>query len=506
MLVNSFKLNNLQSSSVFKNSGQNGTAFTSCPEFLVKKPNYLKLSIAGLSFVSSIVCSAGYFVGGTGLFYDCYADSKNKKSKQEFLKNPPKDLSNAKYFIFPKGIKQDEKGVKTIIPTTKFGQAAVYGARTAVFASSTSGLACGISEGIPLMALGEATGMGAAKNIETPSGTGLFAVGLASTFAGLALDNTPYLKLNEFDMMAEKSFAKKAKMVLNNIKVCIKELGVSLFDIAKNIYKPKFFKENILQGTPKFVTFKEAVNKDGKVFVTKELRHSRNYVMNAASLVLALGGTSLTLSSLFGAKKVQKASLKVEESGFFVDNFGTTRYGLDKFTTGQKGTGFAFILGGLMNAVSQFIGLDNKDGRALQWLGVAPVFVGFSIDRGKMLVSGLKHMKTRPELTRVIREWKFDLTNLVENSKELKALQKEIKAGKDVTNVKFIEFENRLKDVLGEHFQSTDEVKQKLADKFSDSPNFAQEIKAFDYKNIEEAKEVLSICTKKIFGENPAEA
>ena len=125
--------------------------------------------------------------------------------------------------------------------------------------------------------------------------------------------------------------------------------------------------------------------------------------------------------------------------------------GLDRYTTMQKPAGSSYAVGGVINAVSQFLGLDNKDGRALQWLGIAFVFLGFSIDRGKTFFKFLENHKTRPELRDAVREWKIDLSKLFK-PEELKKLLKEIKkesADSPITNKEFIKLDAEMKRILG---------------------------------------------------------
>lgn len=163
----------------------------------------------------------GIFVGGVGLFYDLYKE-KGSSLKNIFAKDSNKFLK--------------EEGVKTITPTTTIGKWGLKFAKMALGASSPSGVACGLAEGIPMMALGEAMNMGVSSILETPIGTGLFGIGIASVFLGLALDNTPELKLNQFKFMAEEKTSKKAKLIVKNMLKTSKEIGASVFEIAKNIF------------------------------------------------------------------------------------------------------------------------------------------------------------------------------------------------------------------------------------------------------------------------------
>jgi len=451
-------------------------SFTSELLYPVKNKNIFKKVLPVAAFLGSLLGSVGYLIGGSGLFYDLYKEKQTK----------------------PQGVEKSEDGVKTITTSTNLGKTAMNFTKIGMTATAISGIACGLGEGIPLMAIGEATNLGSAKIIETPIGTGLFGIGIASIFAGLALDNTPNLKLNEFELMAEKNSLKKAKIYAKNMLTTGKEIGLSIFQIARNVFNPKWVKENILQGTPKTVVFSEAINKDGKVIFNKMLRHNKNYLMHAASFTLALGGFGLMISTLFKKKKAEKTSLKVEEAGFLFDNIGMTRYGLDKLTNGSKTAGIPFAIGGIINAISQFIGLDNKDGRALQWLGIAGVFIGFSVDRGKHLKEAIKFTKQRPELTRVIREWKLDLSNLVKNKKDLKKLLKEIQNNKNITNDKFITFENSFKNVIAGNYKPTETVKQELTKSLNKET--VDYIKPQEIADFNKTKEILEICTEKIFG------
>lgn len=408
-----------------------------------------KKLIPTVSFLGSVVSATGYLVGSIALFYDSHKERGMKKEalgeKTDLQKTPENKVSFSSLedkIVSSENNKAGEGGVKTITAVTKVGKIGMVCGRIGVGASALAGMSCGLVEGIPTMAVGEATNLASASIIETPIGTGLFGIGIASIFSGLALENTPKLKLNYFKLMAVEGFSEKAKLIRKNMTSTMKEIFNSVFEVAKNIYKPKFLKEAFLKGTPNSVIFKEAINKEGKAsIIEKGLRHNRNYMMHAASFTLGLGGVGIILASLFNQKKAQKASLVVEEGGFVFDNLGMTRFGLDKFTTGSKSAGANFAIGGVINAVSQFMGLDNKEGRAMQWLGISLVFAGFGVDRGKFLKKTLANLKQRPELQDVVREWKLDLSKVFTDKNELKALQKEIKTAA-VTNKKFIAIEN----------------------------------------------------------------
>lgn len=459
------------------------------PVFAIKNQNPLKNFIPGLSFFAACISTLGYSLGSMGLFYDSYKENGNNIKKMFFAK---------------KAKISSEEGVKTIKPITKIGEMGLIFAKIGITASAASGFTCGIGEGLPTMALGEATNIFAGPIIETPIGTGLFGIGIASIFSAYALENTPEIKLNHFKFMAEDKFSKKTKMVLHNIVDTFKEIGSSVFEMAKNIFNPKFFKENFLSTTPKTIVFQELINKDGKVTINKVLRHNKNYLMHAASFTLGLGGAGVVLCSLLGNKKAQKNSLYAEEGGFLFDNFGITKYGVDKLTTGSKLGGSGFALGGVLNSISQFMGLDNKNGRAMQWFGIALVFLGFSFDRGKHFKNTLANSKTRAELTDVVREWKFDLSKITDknNPDELKKLLKELKEGKPITNEKFNKIEQTLIDSASEKFKTEAEIQSKL------TKNLGKDISGnFKYQKIadfDSTQKALQICTEKIFGsKNP---
>lgn len=483
MLVKDYKPKYISKFSTAEKLEVGKPSFTSSqPLYKVTDKNFIKRFLPIIAFSASLISALGYFLGSTGLFYDFYKDNQIKTYNHEHKKN--------------------EDGVKTITTNTKLGKAGMFCTKIAITAAAIANVACGLGEGIPLMALGEASNLGAAPIIETPIGTGLFGIGIASIFAGLALDNTPELKLNELDLMAAKSSA-KIKLILKNTADTAKEIGGSILKIIKNSYKWSFWKENILQITPKTVVFSESVNKDGKVILSKMLRHHKNYLMHAASFTLAVGGVGIITASLLDRKKEQKLSLQVEEGGFLFDNLGITKYGLDKLTTGNKVSGTSFAVGGVTNAISQFMGLDNKDGRALQWLGIAGVFLGYTIDRGKHLKKSIKDAKFRPELTRVVREWKLDLSKIIQDKNELKKLLDEIKKGKMITNDKFLKLENIFKTVVGNsEIKPTKEMKKEL-EKHLGNDVFGK-IRTQEVFNAENAKNVLKICTEKVFGnQNP---
>lgn len=485
MEISALKINN----SPKVHRGNNNVAFTAegPPLYAVKNMTMFKKAIPVISFVGACMAAAGYATGSFGLFYDI------AESKRRGLVSP-----------------EQKEGAKTVTPNTEIGKNCMKLAKIGLFGSSLSGITCGIGEGLPMMTIGNTTEAFSVPIIETPIGTGLFGLAIACIFAALALDNTPELKLNHFRMMAKDKVSDKAKMVFQNIGVGLKEILISIKEIAKNFYKPGFLKEAFFQGHPNTVVFRESINKDGKVVLTKMLRHNRNYMMHTASFILGVGGISLAVTKAIEWKSAQRQCLRVEEGGFLLDNFGITRYGVDKFTTGGKAAGTSFAIGGVINAVSQFMGLDNQDGRAMQWLGIAFVFGGYMMDRGKFMNEFLRNCKHRPELTDVVREWKFDLSKLIKDKKELKKLLDQInqvtnnkkKQNMQITNEQFRRLEEAVRRATAAEnnglFRSDEMVRAELEKALG--KEIADIFTTHHIADAEETKEVLGVCSEKIFG------
>jgi len=512
--INACKINNT------KHLGNNNVSFTSDSppviKYKVKNSTFLKKAAPIIAFAGAITASLAYLTGSIGLFYDIYADKKQKNNNKHAAPTPTKKLLPTSNLIdlklsFKQDIGKEDEGVKTIIPTTKFAKNCMNVAKFGIMASATSGLACGIGEGMPIMALGEATNLGASNIIETPLGTGLFGIGIASIFASYALDNTPNKKLNHFKVLAKNTISEKAKIYLENLGSTVKEVFSSMGEIAKNFYKPDFIKENILRFRPKNLIFQENIDQHGVIAITRTLRHNKNILLHAASFTLGLGGSALVLTSLLKAKKAQKAALKVEEGGFLVDNIGMAKIGLDKITTNQKLSGRNFAVGGIINAISQFMGIDNKDGRAMQWLGIFFVFTGFSVDRGKFLKNELTKSRAREALTDVVREWSFDLSKIFKDKKELNNVIKELQLeskDKPVLNKQFIRLEKQIRDVVNnskslkdEEFKNKEFMKHIVVNSLgtNDAENFSIDV----ISTPEKVTEILKKCSIKIFGETP---
>jgi hypothetical protein len=490
----------LQKRNGLKQPSFNGLGIKQLPDSFKELTSSQKkeLSIASLAFVSAVVCAASYAVGGIGLWYDHLADKKNGKqqplsennsnntfSRLNKYNNPIQNNALSLYTSLNKTKEEGHssgEGVKTIVPSTKVGKVALNAAKTAVMASSLSGITAGVTMGIPLMTVGETINIAAAPIVETPIGTGLFGIGIASVFGGLALENNPELKLNKFKLRAKESLGEKSAYVLKNMTDSAKEVGsscVTLVQKTLGLFGNKrndcinFFKDNIFSMKPKSVVIQEILDKSGNISVRTALRQPKNYLMNAASLVLTVGGIGLVAASLLNQKKAQKVGLDVEEGGFLADNLGMTRFGLDKLSiadnASSRAAGSGYALGGVVNAISQFIGIDNKDGRAAQWLGIAAVFLGFSIDRGKSLKHIVKEIKNPKTVESMVRQWHVDLTKIF-NKDELNGVIKTLKKGEKLPdNNTLKKIENVFNDKLaGKNFiTKTDDAEKAIKDGLS---------------------------------------
>lgn len=499
-------------------AANNNIKFGSKPDVykVIKKEN---LALPIIALASSVLGAVGYIIGSSGLYYDTYKKSNGK------IKN----------IFFPETVdKKNEinhEGVKTIIPETEFAKFGLNAAKVGIAATTIAGMTTGLTAGMPMMTIGETINLGAAPCIETPLGTGLFGVGIASIFAGLALESNPELLLDKNKLRTEKTLAGKTKVVLGNVKSSIVEIGKSCSDLAKNTFKlftpknaeaVKFFKENIFFLTPKSVIIQESINKDGKVFIDKVLKQPKNYLMQVASAVLTVGGLGVVLFSLIDNKKAQKSSLKVEEGGFFTDNIGMTKFGIDKVSVARNlkdaAGGAGFLTGGIFNGISQLIGIDSKQGRAAQWLGCGLVFVGFVVDRGKHLAKTIENNKVRNEITKVARKWEIDLTKIfnIKNKEEKILFNKTLNAlkkGIDLPESDFKKILESFNSFSGEKYiTETTKVKKELGKTLSQNILSTFDVLEKDGKKAEittpvEVENILNDIkaqTKAIFGENPA--
>ena len=483
------------------------------------------LALPVIAVASSVVGAVGYTLGSAGLYYDTYKNS-NGKIKNIFLPEKSNKTPEEKKLT-------SHEGIKTIVPESQFAKMGLNAAKVAIAGTSLAGITTGMTAGIPMMTIGEAINLGATPCIETPIGTGLFGIGIASIFAGLALESNPDLLLDKNKLKSEKTLAGKTKIVLSNIKGSAKEVVSSCTELFKNsvmLITPKhkkavkFFKENIFSLNPKSAIIKECINKDGKVFIEKTLKMPKNYLMQAASAVLTMGGLGVVLFSLIDNKKTQKNSLKVEEGGFFTDNIGMTKFGVDKLSAAKNVKdsvgGAGFSLGGIVCGISQLIGIDNKQGRAAQWLSFGLVFLGFAVDRGKHLAKIIKNNKSRPEITKVARQWEVDLTKIfdVKNNNEKNLLNKTlnaIKKEKELPNSNYKKIDEFFNTLSGKKYVfETAEVKEKLDKTLTRNIASSVNVLKRDGKAVEittpaEIKNILGDIdaqTKVIFGEKPIKA
>lgn len=480
------------------------------------------LTMPVLAVASSAVGAIGYTLGAAGLYYDTYKKSKGKLKNILFPDEADRKAGNKK--------ESHSEGVKTIIPDSKFAKVGISSAKIGIAATTLAGMAAGIAEGIPMMTIGEMIGLTSSPIIETPIGTGLFGVGIASIFSGLALKSNPELLLNKKKLNAEESFSGKVKLIRDNVKLSLREVGNSCTGLIKNafmLFTPQrrdafaFFRENVFSINPKSIVFKELVNKDGKVFIEKSVKVPKNYLMHAASAVLTLGGLGVVLFSLTNSNKAQKGSLDVEEAGFFTDNISMTKYGIDHLSVAKNSIdsvgGTGFFAGGILNGISQIIGLDNKQGRAMQWLGIGLVFLGFGIERGKHLKDVLKDNKTRKEITNVLRQWEVDLTKLfnVSNHKENDLLKKTIKAVKLESvppESNFTRIDKAFDSIAGKEYNpDRGKVKQyfrnvlneSLASKINVLKRDGKDLEIKEPEKIQEIIKDINIQHNKAFGEKP---
>lgn len=412
-----------------------------------KVPKKESLVIPVIAAVSSVISAGGYLLGSAGLYYDTYNKS-NGSIKRIFL--PEKEPEN-----YNSQSVETHEGVKTITPDSKFAKIGLNGGRVGVAASSLSGITAGLATGNPMMTMGEVIGLTGAPIIETPIGTGLFGIGIATIFSSLAIENTPELMLNKKLLREKKSLFAKAGVILKNMQSVVKEVCISCATLAKNasfLVVPgkhskavKFFKDNIFSSNPKSIVFQELVDKNGKVFIGNKMNMPKNYLLHSASAILGLGGAGVVLFSLLDNKKAQKKSFVVEEAGFLADNVGMTKFGADKLSLARSFTdtagGVGYTIGGVINAASQFMGLDNKQGRAAQWLGIGLVFAGFGVDRFRHLKNIIKNNKA-PKM--LMRQWQVNFEEFfnLKNAKEEKLFKTTVCAVKKGDKLPGSEFKN----------------------------------------------------------------
>ena len=223
----------------------------------------------------------------------------------------------------------------------------------------------------------------------------------------------------------ENGIRKNALYILNNMKGCAKEVWNSAKTFGKNIgglfMKSKrpdavsFFRDSVFSIKPKQIIIKELINQDGEIKIATAFKNNP-YLMHAASLVLAVGGATLALSSVFKNKKGQKIGLKTYEAGGSLDNISLSRSGLEKAAISSHSSGrLAGNLLGLSGAaiLAGQPGVDEKWGRGTQWLGTSLLFAVFAVERS---AKAFKSISKESELTSLVRQWEVDLTKLYTKS------------------------------------------------------------------------------------------
>lgn len=388
------------------------------------------------SFLTALTSMTGFAVGGYGLLSDQLHDIRTGKTKSletKVIEN--KNISEKfKHFgpsseqIILVSKKGSKEGAKTIVPSTKTAKIGLMFAKVGIAFSGIAGIFNGISMGLPLMAAGESLNLAASPIIETPLGTGLFGVALAAVFSGRALEHDPMLRLDLVKLSQKTGLKAKAGYILENVVGCAKEvLGTAklfgksighLFSTDKTAKTEavSFFKNNVFSIKPKNLVFQEFINKEG-IVSTKLAFRNNPYLMHAASLVLAIGGTTLALSSLLKKKTGQKVGLKTYEIGGSLDNLSLSRSGWEKaaMAGGPSGKLAGNLLGlsGLTILAGQ-PGVDEKWGRGTQWAGTALLFAVFAVERR---AKAFNSENAKEAFTSLIRQHNIDLTKLFPEGK-----------------------------------------------------------------------------------------
>ncbi|MFN9690643.1 MAG: hypothetical protein ACK551_00875 [Vampirovibrionales bacterium] len=375
--------------------------------------------VGAFSVATSFGASLAYGIGGTGLWYE----------QMQKCKHEPQS-------------KKKETGIKTIAPQTSFGKIGVKAGQSAVFLTSLAGITGGVAMGFPLMSVGEGIELGAAPIIQTPVGTGLFGIGIGAFFATLAQEGDHSLQLDS-KALKKMSLPQKGVQILQNMGKTLKasfedgimlpKQAIALFGKDKLVAQ-RFFQDTLFSLASRKVALEQYLKADGSFHYAMKNVPTKSYLMSFASLILMLGGASVVASELLlpKQKNLHQKALQLEEAGFLADNAGMTRFGLDKFTQGTglgvKTRGIGFATGGVVNAVSQFMSLDETYGRGTQWLGVALVFLGFGFDRYGMLQKALKSRTHGSELTKLVQSLHLDLRDVM-NPAEIKATLAGFKKG-----------------------------------------------------------------------------
>jgi len=389
-----------------------------------------------LSFITAFTGFTGFSIGGAGLLYDFLNDIRTKKGKipvpVDSLLDKNDVFTEFKAKIKTNTIKNQHKaGVNTVTPNTEFGKIGLQFAKAANGISAAAGVFNGLSMRLPLISVGELINIGASPVLETPFGTGLFGIALASIYAGRALDLDPSLKLDPIKFNSCPTIGKKAFCVYENIINSIKEVLKSSKLFYKNFIglftsdrknSINFFTSNLFSVKPKQLLLQEFVNKEGKT-VLKVAFKNNPYLMHLASLILATGGGILAISSILNFPVGQKIGLRTFNVGNMFDNMSLMRWGMQKSvmsrTAAEKVSGkMCEIAGGGILASQP--GIDATWGRGIQFVGIAALMASFAFDRTHNVIRLFKNSSTKEELISLVRQWELDLTKIFPDKKSFK--------------------------------------------------------------------------------------
>jgi len=352
----------------------------------------------------------------------------------------------------PKAKKKDFeiKGVKDLVPQSKFGEIALSFAKVGVGLSGLAGIMNGIAMKLPLIAVGESAVLGAAPNIQKNYGLGLFHIGLAGIFAGRALEMDTGKRLNMNVMKTKKGFD-KVKYVLKNIGDTVKTIGQSNTKLLKNFGKlftnwkegAAFFKQEFFNVTPRKIIVTEMMTQSGKSFVRVGMKSSP-YLMHFASTILALGGLTLTIGSFIKNNLLQRLGFAGCVTGGSMDNFGLVKLGLDKFSSGEKLPGGLLVAAGLGIFSGQH-GMDEKFWRGAMWASTGVLFAVFMVERFKEFRKLLFRMRNKhdvinkidwakkgwEEATQMVRQFELNPSHWVKTKEDIKLVNNVINKNYD---------------------------------------------------------------------------
>ncbi len=437
----------------FYNKKQNQISFGGIPQKAAKLITDMELApskafikskkfpiMESLAFVTALISAVGFGVGGSGLIYDFFRVGNNgKKNKNKnSLENPNSIFQKIKGSEFQsfresyiklhnaaatsgKNSKKEEVG--RIEPETRFGKIGMIFAKIGVGFSGIAGAFSGLVMRLPLMALGQATNVAAAPILDTPTGFGLMSIGLSAIFAGWALEKDPSLKLNPVMLASKKGLVSKTGYVISNIMGGVKEVGKSTKTVFKNLFNlairskrkeaAEFMRDHIFAIRSRTVEVSEKLLADGsKAFET--VMKSSPYRMHAASAILAIGGALIVGATMLKNKFGQKLGFKASEIGGSLDNISLSMQGLETVMRGNPGSGIPMAIAGAAILAGQ-PHIDKKDGRGIQWLGCAALFLYFFVERGRDLSKAFKEAKKiekgelMPQIKELARTWEIPL-------------------------------------------------------------------------------------------------